>query len=41
MNHFICRVCSFEIVFPYTLRVRFDDDTEQMIDFQPILTGKL
>ena len=41
MNHFICRVCSFEIVFPYTLRVRFDDDTEQVIDFQPILTGEL
>jgi hypothetical protein len=41
MNHFICRVRSFEIVSPYTLRVRFDDDTEQVIDFQPILTGEL
>src|ERR1700732_355964 len=41
MNHFICRVCSFEIVSPYPLRVRFDDDTEQVIDFQPILTGEL
>ena len=41
MSHPICRVCSFEIVSAYTLRVRFDDDTEQTIDFQPILAGEL
>ena len=41
MNHFICRVSSFEIVFAYTLRVRFDDGTEQVIDFQPVLSGEL
>ena len=41
MSHPICRVCSCEIVSGYTLRVRFDDDTKQTIDFQPILTGEL
>ena len=41
MSHPIYRVESFEIVSSYTLRVRFDDDTEQAIDFQPILMGAL
>jgi hypothetical protein len=41
MNHPIYRVESFEIISPYTLRVRFDDSTEQAIDFQPILAGEL
>ncbi len=41
MSHLICRVCSFAIVAPYTLRIRFDDDTEQVIDFAPMLTGEL
>jgi hypothetical protein len=41
MIHGIYRVESFEIVGPYTVRVRFDDDTEQTIDFQPVLTGEL
>ena len=41
MNHTIYRVRSFEIVSAYTLRVRFDDDTEQTIDFRPILAGEL
>jgi hypothetical protein len=41
MSHPIYRVESFEIVSPYTLRVRFDDDTEQTIDFQPVLAGEL
>ena len=41
MGHPICRVRSFEIVSAYTLRVRFDDYTEQTIDFQPILAGEL
>jgi hypothetical protein len=41
MDHPIYRVRSFEIVSPYTLRVRFDDDTEQTIDFLPILAGEL
>ena len=41
MSHPIYRVRSFEVVAPYTLRVRFDDDTEQTIDFRPILAGEL
>lgn len=39
--HGIYRVLDFEIVGPYTLRVRFDDDTEQVIDFAPVLGGSL
>ena len=41
MNHPIYRVESFQIISPYTLRVRFDDSTEQAIDFQPVLAGEL
>ena len=39
--HPIYRVRSFKIEAPYTLRVRFDDDTEQVIDFRPVLAGEL
>lgn len=41
MPHLLVRVCSFEIVGPYSLRVRFDDDTEQVINFEPVLGGTL
>ncbi len=41
MTHLICRVQEFEIVAPYTLRVHFDDGTEQVIDFEPVLRGEL
>jgi hypothetical protein len=41
MIHPIYRVLGFEIVAPYALRVRFDDDTEQTIDFRPTLAGEL
>lgn len=41
MTHPIYRVRSFEIVSAYTLRVRFDDNAEQTIDFRPILAGEL
>ena len=41
MSHPIYRVRSFEILSAYTLRVRFDDDTEQTIDLRPILAGEL
>ncbi len=41
MEHAIYRVESFQIIGPYTLRVRFDDETEQTIDFRPILAGEL
>ena len=41
MKHPIHGVRSFEIVSAYTLRVRFDDGTEQTIDFRPVLAGEL
>jgi hypothetical protein len=41
MDHPIYRVLSFEKLAPYTLRVRFDDETERVIDFRPILAGEL
>jgi hypothetical protein len=41
VSHLICRVCSFQIVGPYTLRVVFDDRTEQVINFEPVLGGEL
>ncbi len=41
MNHLICRVRRFRIIAPYTLAVGFDDDTEQVIDFQLVLAGEL
>ncbi len=34
-------VTAFEIVSDYTLRVWFDDNTEQIINFEPILHGPL
>lgn len=41
MVHPIHRVVSFAILRPYTLRVTFDDATAQVIDFSPILAGRL
>lgn len=41
MNHPIFRVRDFQVVAPYTLRVAFDDGTEQVIDFRPVLAGEL
>ena len=41
MRHPIFRVQSFEIVGPYVLRVLFDDNKVQTINFRPILAGEL
>ena len=41
MEHGIYRVESFEIVAPHTLRIRFDDHTEQTIDFSTVLAAEL
>jgi Protein of unknown function (DUF2442) len=41
VSHPICRVRWFKVVAPYTLKVGFDDDTEQIINFRPILAGEL
>lgn len=39
--HPIYRVKSFQPVAPYTLRVQFDDQSEQVINFEPVLYGEL
>ena len=41
MSHPIYRVVEFEVAAPYTLRLRFDDATEQRINFRPVLAGEL
>ena len=41
MDDPIDRVRAFEITGAYTLRVSFDDGTEQTINFQPVLAGEL
>jgi len=41
MNHPIYQVRVVEIVEPDTLRVRFTDDTEQIIYLKPVLAGEL
>ena len=41
MTHKIYRVESFRIVGPYTLRVEFDDNSHQVINFWPALWGEL
>lgn len=34
-------VVGFEIVDDYTIRIEFDDETERIVDFEPILLGPL
>ena len=41
MIHPIYRVVGFQITGSHQLRVRFDDATEQTIDFEPMLAGKI
>ena len=41
MGHAIHRVEHFEIVGPYTLKLRFADRSERQIDFRPVLEGEL
>jgi hypothetical protein len=41
MKHAIYRVRRISIEAPYTLRIGFDDATEQVINFLPILAGEL
>jgi hypothetical protein len=41
MTHPIHRIERFTIVAPYTVSVRFEDGTEQRIDFTPVLEGEL
>jgi len=39
--HKLYKVIHFEIVGDYTIRVEFDDNSEQVIDFKPVLYGKM
>jgi len=39
MLHQMVSVTNFEIVGPYTLQISFDDATEQIINFEPVLAG--
>jgi hypothetical protein len=41
MDHPIYRVCRVDVLAPFTLRVGFNDGTEQVIDFRPVLAGEL
>jgi hypothetical protein len=41
MMHKRYKVTGLEVVEDYTLRVRFDDGTEQVIDFAPVLHGEM
>lgn len=41
MIHAIYRVTQFSMVGPYTLHIRLDDESEQTIDFRPVLAGEL
>lgn len=41
MDHAFYTVVSFKTEGNYTLRVKFNDATEQVIDFRPVLAGEL
>ena len=41
MTHDIHRIVEFTHVADFTLRLRFEDGTEQTINFEPVLHGEL
>lgn len=41
MAHPLVDVTDFRIVGDYTLWIAFDDDSEQVVDFSPILYGEM
>lgn len=41
MSHSICQMRAVEVLEPYTLRVQFTDNTEQVINLKPVLAGEL
>jgi hypothetical protein len=41
MKHPIYQVRAVEVVGPYTLRVQFADNVEQVINLKPVLAGEL
>lgn len=41
MSHPLFDVTAFELVGPYTLRITFSDNTQQLIDFELMLHGEM
>ena len=41
MYHKLYKVIGFKIIGHYMLRVQFDDDIEQIINFEPLLHGEM
>lgn len=41
MYHKLYKVTTFTITDDFTIRVKFDDGTEQVIDFRPVLYGAM
>ena len=41
MSHEIHRVIRFKRLGPFTLQLGFEDETTQVVDFRPVLTGDL
>ena len=41
MSHPLHQIISFKHIAPYTLRITFEDKSEQTIDFKPVLGGEL
>ena len=41
MFHPIYRVTAVECLKPYSLRLRFDDGLERVVDLEPVLEGEL
>lgn len=39
--HKLHRVIEFLVIENYTLRIKFEDNTEQTIDFRPVLYGEM
>lgn len=41
MSHEIYTISDFEVVAPYTLRIKFNDDSEKVVNLLPMLRGEL
>lgn len=41
MEHEIHTIVDFKIVAPYTIYIKFDDESSQIINFLPLLRGKI
>ena len=41
MSHPLYDVTTFDLVTRYTVRIRFSDNTEQVIDLEPVLYGEM